>query len=419
MLKSLSLATAIILTSSFLGSLPLYAGDFHLEASTIGQVRENERDQREVPVNGYLGMSIDLPKSHIWAETDMRIFRDFTQKLDDYDLYQAVLHYRPLEIFQLDFGRQFVSQGFFVEVMDGIQMIIMPKGIVDITVYAGMPRSVEVGDFNKDDGLITGLSLGLKNIPRTNAQIHAVWRKDRFRRSNFKQNDEIFVGANLSHQFKGKTTPLLYGMVEYDVSGRVMSTGTAGLDIYPHSRIALNAEFNYFNVNHNTNRRSIHAIFTRGPMYSGRFASTWAMIEDVLDFVQTYSYQWEEVQVGIRRHSHLLDTAFQFSFDNIGLYVEPGVYYSRSYGGQLIGARVFLHEQFTDEWYLDFGVDYSNYSKITNVDDYAISVTFWTGYEVVKGLTISGGVEFNKNTFFKNETRGSFKVEYAFDQKIK
>src|SRR3989338_6882325 len=71
------------------------AGEFHLDTSILGQVRENEQSQSELPISGYLGLATRLPKSHVSMETNMRLFRDFERNWDDYDLYQAVLHWSP------------------------------------------------------------------------------------------------------------------------------------------------------------------------------------------------------------------------------------------------------------------------------------------------------------------------------------
>ena len=250
------------------------AAEFGLDTTLLGQVRENEGDQTEIPVNGYLGLGFSQSKWNFSGETNMRLFRDFPRKLDDYDLYQAVLHIQPIQALKIDFGRQFVSEGFSTEILDGIRLTLMPLKYLDITVYTGMPRSVETGDFDKNNGLFSGISLGLKNVARTNARIHAAWRKHNIRFNDLKQNDEILVGADLSHQFAIPERPLLYGLVEYNVTGKNLDAGTAGVDIAPFSGAALNLEFNYFNVNRDSDRPTILGLFARGRLLTGRFAST-------------------------------------------------------------------------------------------------------------------------------------------------
>lgn len=409
-----SFLLSFLLTIFIAIPFPVNAGEFELDTEILGQVRENEADQNELPVNSYLGMSIDQPKAHISAETNMRHFRDFEQSLDDYDLYQAVLHAQPLEMLQIDFGRQFVNQGFSAETLDAIQFTIMPPGHVDISLYTGIPRTVEIGDFNKNDGLLTGLRIGLKEIPRTNAQVNFAWRKNNIRFSNLRENDEFHAGLSVSHQFKGPITPLIYGLFEYDASATSIEAGTAGMDLYPARFLALNWEFNYFNINRDTNRQTILGLLTQGEVISGRLATTWTLVPDLLDFVQSYAYQWLEIQSGLHRHGHLLDTAFQFSFEGIGLHNETGYYLSRSFGGDLHGIRTLLHEQFTKKLYAEVCVDFTIYNKITNENDNAISTILWAGYEILDGWIMSGGFEYGRNNAFTSDIRGAFKIEYHF-----
>lgn len=398
-------------------SFSAHAGDFRLNTSTDGQYRENERGQTEVPVDDYFGMEIDKPEWDFWMETDMRSFRDFDRKLDDYDLYQAVLHFRPAKAIQIDFGRQFINEGFSAETIDGLRLAMIPYKYVDVAVYTGIPRTVEIGDFNKNDGLLTGLTVGLRGKPNMNAQFHMAWRRNNFRRADMRENDEIRAGANLSHQWVGSTTVLLYGLFEYNLTGTVIDTGTAGVDIYPGSRLALNLEFNYFNVDRGMDRQTILSLFTRGRTLGGRFAATATLVPDWLDFIANYSYQRLEIQQGAFRSGHLLDTAFLFSFDSIGLHIQPGYYFSNSFGGTLHGARVFVREEI-QKFYADLGVDFTTYDKITGDNDNAFSTVLWAGYEVLKGLTLSGGFEYNRNNAFTRDVRGAFKVDYHFGHKI-
>ena len=399
-------------------STEAHATGIDLRTSVLGQVRENVSDLSEVPVNGYFGLTLKQPSWKSSLETDMRLFRDFSRELDDYDLYQAVMHIRPIEMLQVDFGRQVVNEGFSLETMDGLRLVMMPSGYLDVDVYFGIPRSVETGDFDKDDGLLSGISLGLKNVAQTSAQLHAAWRKNDIHQADLRENDSFFVGVNASHQFSVFTRPMFYGLFEYDVTGKAVDAGTAGLDLYPARWVSLNAEFNFFDINRRTNRPSIFSLFSNGPLYTGRLASTWTILPDNLSFVQSYAYQWLEIQDGSRHNGHLIDSAFQISLGGIGLDLEPGYYFSQSFGGFLNGVRLFLHEQFTDKWYSEVGFDFASYSKVTHNNDNAFSTVLWTGYELPKGVTLSAGFEFNQNNAFNQDVRGSFKVDYRFKHGI-
>ncbi|MBI4411131.1 MAG: hypothetical protein HY541_01445 [Deltaproteobacteria bacterium] len=394
------------------------ADEIHLDASVAGQVREDDQSQRETPVNGYLGALFKDTESHFSTAADLRVFRDFNLRRDAFDLYQALIRWDPIDLLKLDFGRQFISQGFSTDIIDGIKMRIVPKGIVGFTLYAGVPRTVEEGDFNRDDGLLTGLSIGFKDVPRTNAQIHVSWRKEEVNGTGFGGNDEILAGANLSYQLSNSPRTLLYGLFEYDTTGQVINAGTAGVDLSVGRLFSLNTEFNYFNVNRDSERPSILEAFTEGPILSGRGAFTLTLVRRTLDFVSGYSYQWEEITSGTHRPGHLLDAGFEITFEEEGLLLSPGYYFRKSYGGTLHGVRALLHEQFTPRFYFSVAGDYAKYEKVTNHNGNAATLSLWTGYEVIKGLTLSAGWEMNRNVFFDNDVRGSFRIDYAFNHKF-
>lgn len=393
----------------------LHASSFYVGDRVLGQVRQNQNSQREIPVNDYLSFGGDHSKWRFSGESDMRFFRDFARKINSYDLYQTVIHVNPVDALKIDFGRQFISEGFVAIMQDAIKFRIMPPGYVDIVAYSGIPRSVEVNEFNRNNGLRSGLALELKNVKRTSAALRAVWQRNNIRQTDWTQNDTILAGADLSHQFAVKTMPMLYGLFEYNATAKVADTATVGIDIYPSKFLSVNAEFDYFNINHDTNLPTILGTYARGGTYSGRFNTTWTILPDYLYFVQNYAYQRMKVPDNMGRNGHILDVAFQVSFDKIGLEFEPGYYFSKSWGGKVNGARILVHEQFTDAWYADLSFDFSKYTKVTNNNDNAYSTVLWSGYEVLKGLIVSGGFEYNRNAFFNNDIRGSFNVSYEFD----
>ncbi len=399
-------------------SIPVLAADFHVDTTFLGQTRINENNQRETPLNGYLGFGGSQDGGWRFSgQVDMRFFGDPSLEISEYDLYQAVLHFTPVEKLQVDFGRQFINQGFFADVIDGIKTTITPSKYLEVVLYTGIPRSVEIGDFNKNDGLLSGLSLGLQGVPKTSARMHLAWLKNNIRFGDLPVNDEILLGFDASHQFGGPLKPMVYGLLEYDIPAKVLDAGTLGVDLYPHRRVSLNLEFNYFNINRDTIRPAVLGIFAQGPVITGRFSSTWTAVPNLLDVVQTYSYNNVEIQGGgVRRDGHLFDIAFPFSFESIGLYFQPEYYFQQSFGGRAHGVRGTIHEDFPKKVSLDVGVEYTNFKKVTNDNGFAFSTVIWAGYEVIKNLKVSAGFEFNKNPFFNQDIRGSWKISYQYDR---
>lgn len=394
---------------------PLFAAEYDVGAKILGQVRKNTQNLQRLPVDGYF--SAEAYGSKVSAETDMRFFRDFDTRVDKYDLYQTVLHVRPLETLQFDMGRQFVNQGFFAAVLDGVQATVSPSEHFFTTVFSGIPRDIEMENFNNNRRLLTGISLGLKNVKRTEATLHAAWRSNNIHMFDAGRNDEALVGLTLSRQFAVSSTPFVYANFEYSATGKVVQAGTAGLDIYPTSRIALNVEGNYFNVDRNFSQQTIQGLYSAGRLIDARLSSTWTLVENYLAFTENVSYENIEVLSRDFRNGWRAEAGFSVTAKKAGFRFEPVYYYIKSFGGTVNGVRGYFHEQFNDLFYAELSVDFSKYRKITNDNDNALSFYGWTGYEVAKGLVLSGGFEFNKNNFFDRDARGSFRVDYHFGKK--
>lgn len=398
---------------------PCRAGTLRVDGEAWGQFRKNAALQREVPINTYLGAGVaDLGKWHLGAATDLRFFRDLQRSIGDVDLYQGLVHAQPREAIQLDIGRQFVSQGFAAGVLDGVRTTVVPFDRLAVTAYAGMPRTVERGDFNRDDGLLSGLSFALRGAASTSAQVHVAWRKVVFARRDWGANDTVRLGVNLAHRFGGRMRPMAYGLFEYDAAGKVVEAGTVGIDLAPTGRVALNLEGNYFNADRATNRPTILALFTQGPLWTARCASTVTLVPGWLDVVERYAYQRVTPQAGLHRHGHLLEIAFPLTIASIGLAIEPAYYFEKSFGGRLHGGRLVAHEDFTDRLFADAGVDYVTYQKVTRDNDTGLSTWGWAGYEIVKGWRVAAGVEYNKNNAFNQDVRGTLQIGYHYGKKM-
>lgn len=394
-----------------------FALGYRVHTDVLSQIREDENGVREIPFNGYVGGGVGNLADRVSLETDMRIFRDVDQSLDDYDLYDAVIHTRPFERWTVDAGRQFISQGFSAEVIDGIQTTVTPWQHLNVSAYAGVPRTVERGDFNRDDGLLSGLSLRVIDLARMTIGFHGAWRRFDLNTTDWRQNDEVRTGTDVTVRLPGGMKPLLYGLVEYDATAKIIDTGTAGIDLFPHRRVALNTEFNYFNVNRDANRRTIQSLFTSGETMGGRFSTTVTIVPDELDLVGSYSYQRLEIQQGVHENGHIANGGFQVVFEDIGLFLSPEYYFRKSFGGDLHGVRSSVREEFTEKLWTEIGADFTTYNKITGNDDQAISTVAWAGYTILKGWSVSAGFEYNRNNNFDRDIRGSFRMSYDFAKK--
>ena len=386
-----------------------------LDATLLGQDRQNTSGVTEMPTNAYLGAGLGKQGDKISAQTNMRFVRDLKQSIQDYDLFQAVLHTEPLETLKLDFGRQFLTEGFSAQIMDGLKTTLFPEGPVAVTAYSGIPRTVERGDFNADDGLLTGLTIGSDSTPGSHLKLHAAWQKQSLQKMKFKKYDEVRVGANLSHAWTVTAQPILYGLIEYEATSQTVEAGTVGLDLSPSRRLSVNLEGNLFDINRLSNRPTIMSLFTEGRTYSGRIATTVTLIPDWLDWMESYALQRVEIQKGTTYRGHLLETGFPVSFEDIGLHLLPTYYFADSFGGRLHGGRLSAREDFTEKFYAEAGSDFATYTKITKDNDTAVATFLWTGFKHLNGFSVAAGAEYNRNNLLQKDVRGMLRLDYHFD----
>ena len=345
----------------------------------------------------------------------MRFVRDFSRRDQDYDLYQAVLHTRPVETLQIDFGRQFLSEGFSAEMADGLKTTLFPTGPVRVTAYSAIPRTVERGDFNIDDGLLTGMSLGSDALPRTHMSLHGAWRKFSLKKMKLEKYDEIRLGANLSHDLALPASPTLYGLAEYEGSTKTFETGTAGILVQPSRRVSLNLEGNYFDVNRRAARRTILSLFTKGKPLAGRAAATVTLVNDWLDFEASATRQRIEVQIGQQRTGWLTQVSLPLSIEPIGMHLIPSYYFTDSFGGRVHGGRLTIYEAFSEHIYAEAGGDVSVYTKITTDNDNAVGTFLWTGFKGIKGISVAAGGEYNRNNLLQKDMRAMIRMDYHYE----
>ncbi|MBI2082164.1 MAG: hypothetical protein HYT76_01210 [Deltaproteobacteria bacterium] len=405
---------ALLFISLFLFSAPVWGSPFHLNTTLLSQVRQNDKNETEIPLNGYLGMGLRRPDGRFSGESDMRFFRDLDRSLDDYDLYQTVLHVRPRESFQIDFGRQFLNPGFSTGIIDGLQLTLNPTENFRIGTYGGIPRRVEEGDFHHHDQLLSGLFLDWQNGSGFQARLSTAWQKNDWGETDLGRNDEIRVGSSLSYLFSGSMRPLISGLVEYETGSKTLETGTLGVDMAPFSIVSIGIEGNYFNANRESTRRSILSLFSEGELITGRFSSNWILIKNFLDLTQSYSYQWMEVREADHRRAHLLEIGFPFSLENLELDFGPQYSFAKSFGGDVHGIRFFVYKTLLKKGYGELSFDYATYDKITSDNDSAFSTIVWTGYEFPHNLRLSIGGEYNRNNLLERDVRGSLKLEYRY-----
>ena len=223
-------------------SSQVIASSWDFNYKNLTQMREGRSSNREAPVNQYVSIELsDMPRNFSF-QTDVRSYVDAAASDDRaFDLYQAAFHVEPVEHFSIDGGRMWFTDGFDATLMDGGKFSLFPSdGYVGGSVYAGVPRYIEMGDFtNQMEGLIVGTNLNLQGVKDATAQFSARWKKIDATTDNYKENDTIYLGLAASYQFSDiKTTPNVYGDFEYDLAGETINNLNQNLPKSTNSKAA-------------------------------------------------------------------------------------------------------------------------------------------------------------------------------------
>lgn len=397
-----------------------FAFSYDFSYELLSQVRENRAGQREVPINNYIGLELgDMPKEFSFT-TNARILADPTRNSEHFafDLYQAALHVEPVkEVLQLDGGRLWFVDGFSVETMDSVVVSVLPKDWhVGLTFYGGLPRSVEIGDFNPPvQSLIAGTRLSLQDVEDTYVELSAKYKKVNMRQTNYRQNDSIHVGISGMHEFsKVKSTPSIYGNVEYNIAGKVLEVGTLGFDIYPHWRLALNFEGNYFNTDRQSDENSLFETFDSGDIIEGR-QSIELKLTKGFRFFEEFAYQRFSVTGRGSENGYLAEAGLGNYWKKGKFSTALSYYFQKNYGGTVNGAFLELINTYFKGWTAKASFDYSRYSKLLNRNGTAYSVVAGASYEFTDFATLYLGGEYNRNVWYNNDIRGTLDFTLHFD----
>jgi hypothetical protein len=388
-----------------------------LSYDNLSQLRKGLNNTKQDPIYQYIGIGLKGFPKEISFQTNMLSYIDGATGQDGFDLYQAVFHVEPVDVLVTDVGRQFQSDGFGADLLDGFKVGIFPSsGYLGWDIYAGDPRYIEEGDFRQpQQGLFVGTNFNLQNVKDTTARFSALWKKIDITKRDFNRNDTIYLGLAGSHRFSNaKSTPNIYGDVEYDVAGNIFDVGTLGVDLYPHWRVALNFEGSYFNVNRSLTQRTIMGAFLSGAMGQGR-QSAQIKISKSLHFIEDFSYQHYRVDGRGGENSYTAGAGLDHYWKAAKLSSSAKYYYRRSFGGNVNGGLFEFENSYFKNFLADLSFDLSRYTKITGETATATSLVGSLGYTFLEHYLVSVGGEYNHNNWFDREGRITLNFQMTFD----
>ncbi|MBI2091896.1 MAG: hypothetical protein HYY43_06475 [Deltaproteobacteria bacterium] len=395
-----------------------FAKSWDFNYRNLAQFRDGRNNDSQIPVNQYISVGLsELPRNFSF-QTDFRSFVDANNTADDaFDLYQAAFHIDPVDIFSIDAGRMWFADGFDATLIDGARFSLFPKsGYLGSSVYAGVPRFIETGDlFRLTEGLIVGTNLNLQNVKDTAAQLSAKWRKLDATKNDYKENDTIYLGLTASHQFSNiGATPNIYGDFEYDLAGKTINAGTAGVNLYPHWRIALTFEGNYFDVSRDSNETTIFGNYFSDELVQGRQAAQIKLMKN-LHLLEDVSYQHYRIGGLGNKNGYTAGGGLDYYWEKPKLSSTGEYYYRKSFGGNVHGGLLELVNKYFEKLVADLSFDVSRYSKITGQDGTATSLVGLLSYQIAKRSFLGIGGEYNHNNWFDREGRLTINFEMGLD----
>src|SRR3989338_4403760 len=264
----------LIILAAVLFPVVVHAGSYYLDGRIQSQARENSLSEREVPFDVYMDAGLaELPQQgtfDVSFKNNHTFNSDFTDG-DEFDLYQAVFRMQNLGgVADVSAGRQFLSPGFHTYLVDGLSTTIgKDDWPIVFTLFGGIPRYIESGDFHGEAGLVSGMTIETQIMDHMHTKFSMIYDKLDIDAANWKENETVLVGMSHSHYFGGNMAPTLYGTMEYDTAGSVIETGIMGFGLQPHRRIYWNIEGGHYNTNRDRTRTTIFSLYANGPLYQG------------------------------------------------------------------------------------------------------------------------------------------------------
>ena len=243
----------------------------YLDISEVAQLRKDRFSKQELASSLYSGFHVSERPHQIIASSHFRFTREWLdEKNNNLDLYEAYFEVDNLFKKRVDLKVGRWGFGSYIDyyLMDGVDLKFKPSRFFDISAYSGIPRYVELDDIDGNIGLVSGVSFKLNEVNYTKAKIDVTYRRDDFLNNDWNNTDKLYVSGSLS---KGISIFKLYGLGEYDLTDTLLTTATAGTEIYPFvKKVSFLLEGSYFNESRNDNLTSIFTIFAEGPLWQGR-----------------------------------------------------------------------------------------------------------------------------------------------------
>lgn len=381
------------------------------------QAMEDRFGHKGFESNHYLGFHVSEASQQISSSTQLRIARNWIDEKTNFDLFESYVEVENLFKNKLDLmvGRQGFGSNMDYFLLDGINVLFKPNPFFDVSLYAGVPRYIDLDDIGGETGFASGISLLLREIHHTKARLDLHYMKQNLFDTLDSNTDKIYLGASLS---KGISIFRFYGLGEYDVFENQPNTISVGAEIYPFvKKIGFLLEGSFFNESRDDELETIFKIFSAGALWQARAGVFFDVIED-LHLFSNFSLQRYDVLDGATRNGYNLKSGIGYDFENIRLESEAYHYFVKSYGGTVNGVVLSLYEEWISKFYTRLILDYLIYTKVNNDDNNAFNVILSNGFQLKPYLFLSATAEYANNDVMENELRAWFSFDYFFHRKF-
>jgi hypothetical protein len=381
------------------------------------QINEDSFGNTKFTSNNYFGLHFSERSKQISFTSQFRFNREWIGETQGFDIFEANLQIDNLfkNTVTLNLGRQaFLSNTDFY-LVDGVSAYISPFKWFDFYVFAGIPRFIEDSDVTGDIGFASGFSWILEESNYTNARFDFVYQDRDIDNSNTADAADVYIAGSAS---KGIGIFKLYGLSEYNLTDKLVQTGTFGAEAYPFTKkIGFLLEGSYFNETRNDTLETVFEIFS--------IDSLWQFKSGVfIDFIKNthlyhnFAYQRYQVLDGQSRNGWNIETGIIHYLAKLKLEASLAHYFIKSYGGTLHGIKGELNEDWSRRIYSNLILDYITYEKVTNDNNNGLNLIFKNGLNVFPGISVDGSVEYLVSDVLVNDLRGIFRVNYLFDKKF-
>ncbi len=316
-------------------------------------------------------------------------------------LYFMFLDYTGVKDLNLRLGRQQVASSAGILVLDGVTLDMRKLSkYFGFSLSAGTENQAGLNaDYSSDKRPVMSANLFLRNTFLNDAEIGYQKKYD----DNNTARET--VGFNSSASFRWGRP---YFNANYDILNESFDAMTAGVDVYPTSRLSFKGE--YYQAYPTFDATSIYSVFAvdKYSEYLARVSYDYTLKSNFFASVKRQMYEENDSAYvasagGAYRFSE--KSSLNYSLDH-----------RQGMGGWLWGGEAYGDHAVTEKLKFSAGIQRDTYQRPLTVDAWGTASRYWFGvrYAPKKNRSASFRVEENSNERFTNQYGGRTTLEAAF-----